>query len=53
MIGYIMARQAQANERIARLMIHEYRDTGHTVQSLAHELNVKSLKKIREEFNRD
>lgn len=48
MIGWIMARQAKANEYIARQMIHEYR--GHTVESLTNELNSKSLQKIRREF---
>jgi hypothetical protein len=51
MIGYIMARQTQANSHIARLMIHEYREEGHTVESLTHELNVKSLQRIRKEYN--
>ena len=48
MIGWILSRQTKANEYIARQMIHEYR--GHTIQSLTHELNSKSLKKIRREF---
>ena len=53
LIGYIMARQTQANSHIARLIIHEYRDEGHTVESLTHELNVKSLQRIRKEYNID
>lgn len=48
MVGWIMSRQAKANEYIARQMIHEYR--GHTVESLTSELNSKSLQKIRKEF---
>ncbi len=53
LIGYIMARQTQANSHIARLIIHEYREEGHTVESLTHELNVKSLQRIRKEYNID
>lgn len=48
MIGWIMARQTQANYHIARAMIHEYRN--HTVESLHHELNITSLARIRREF---
>ena len=50
MLGYIMARQSQANHHIARLMVHEYRQEGHTVESLTHELNLKSLERIKREF---
>ena len=48
MVGWIMSRQAKANAYIAGQMIHEY--PGHTVESLTHELNSKSLEKIRREF---
>jgi len=51
MIGYIMARQNQANYHIARLMVHEYRQEGHTVESLTHQLNIKSLERIKREFD--
>jgi hypothetical protein len=48
MVGWIMSRQAKANAYIASQMIHEY--PGHTVESLTHELNSKSLEKTRKEF---
>jgi len=48
MIGWILSRQTKANAYIAGQMIHEY--PGHTVESLTHELNSKSLEKIRREF---
>lgn len=48
MVGWIMSRQAKANEYIARQMIHDYR--GHTVESLTNKLNVESLSKIRKEL---
>jgi hypothetical protein len=50
MIGWILSRQARANQYIAAHMIHEY--PGHTVESLTHELNSKSFEKIRKEFGR-
>ena len=53
MIGYILARQTQANARLARIMIHEYRREGHTVDSLTHELNAKTLKSVWAEFKND
>ena len=42
MIGMMRARQIEANRRLAREMIHEYR-RGYTVDQLFHELNVKTL----------
>jgi hypothetical protein len=48
MVGWIMSRQAKANEYIARQMLHEYR--GHTVESLTTHLNTESLKRIRKEL---
>jgi len=48
MIGYMLARQSQANEYIARQLIHEY--PNHTIESLTHELNIKTLNHITKEF---
>tara|TARA_Y100000813_G_C23922678_1_gene239672 strand:+ start:284 stop:439 length:156 start_codon:yes stop_codon:yes gene_type:complete len=42
MIGMIRARQIEANRRLAREMIHEYK-TGYTVDDLFHELNQRTL----------
>ncbi len=41
MIGMIRARQIEANRRLAREMIHEYK--GQTVDQLFHELNQRTL----------
>ena len=46
MIGYMLARQSQANYYIATKMLHEY--PGHTVESLHAELNRKTLNSITE-----
>lgn len=51
MFGFILARQMEANARLARLMIHEYR--GHTTNSLHAELNRKSVASLKKEFGRD
>ena len=42
MICMIRARQIEANRRLAREMIHEYK-TGYTVDDLFHELNQRTL----------
>ena len=41
MIGMMRARQIEANRRLAREMIHEYK--GQTVDQLFHELNQRTL----------
>jgi hypothetical protein len=43
MIGYMVGRQKQANRMIAQQLICEYREVGHTVESLAAELDRKTL----------
>ncbi len=43
MLGWMVGRQKQANRLIAEQLICEYREVGHTVESLTHELNVKTL----------
>jgi hypothetical protein len=48
MMGYVLARQYQANEYVARKLIHDY--PGHTVSSLHHMLNQKSLELTKKEF---
>lgn len=50
MIGWIMARQSQANYYIAQQLICEYRAAGYTVESLHHKLNVESLDRLRKEL---
>jgi hypothetical protein len=50
MIGYMLARQNQANRYIAERLICEYRDT-HTVASLHAELNRKTLESLTKEFS--
>jgi glutamine synthetase len=42
MVGYMHARQLQANRQIARDLIHEYRAAGYTEETLYHELCVKT-----------
>jgi hypothetical protein len=49
-LGYMLARQTQANYRIARLLICEYRGAGHTVESLHHKLNMETLDRLRKEY---
>lgn len=49
MVGYILARQNQANFDLARRMLHEY--PGHTVESLHAELNRKTLDSLKKELN--
>lgn len=48
MMGYMLARQTQANRYIAQRLIHEY--PNHTVASLHHELNRKTLQDISDMF---
>jgi hypothetical protein len=43
MIGYMVGRQKQANRMIAQQLICEYREVGHTVESLTAELDRKTL----------
>ena len=50
MVGYMLARQNQANRYIAERLICEYRDT-HTVASLHAELNRKTLESIAKDFS--
>lgn len=42
MVGYMHARQLQANRQIARDLIHEYRAAGYTEETLYQELCVKT-----------
>ena len=44
MIGYMIGRQKSANRIVAQQLICEYRQEGHTVESLTHLLNEKTLK---------
>ena len=44
MIGYMIGRQKSANRMIAEQLICEYREVGHTVESLTAELNAKTLR---------
>lgn len=53
MIGWIMARQSQANYHIARQLICDYRSEGHTVESLHHKLNIESLNRVKREFGHE
>ena len=45
------SRQIQANQMIAQHMINEYPQ--HTIYSLTHELNVKSLENLKKEWYGD
>jgi hypothetical protein len=49
MVGYILARQNQANFDLARRMLHEYPE--HTLASLHAELNRKTLDSIKSHYN--
>lgn len=42
MLGFMYARQIQANRQIARDLIHEYKAAGYTEETLFHELCVKT-----------
>lgn len=44
MIGYMIGRQKSANRIVAQQLICEYRQEAHTVESLTHLLNEKTLK---------
>lgn len=44
MIGYMIGRQKSANRIVAQQLICEYHQEGHTVESLTHLLNEKTLK---------
>ena len=42
MVGFMYARQIQANRQIAKDLIHEYSAAGYTEETLFHELCVKT-----------
>lgn len=50
-IGWMLARQAQANAYIAKQLIIEYPEM--TVAQLEHQLNQKTIAGINKEFGRD
>ena len=51
MIGYMIARQTQANHHVAQLLINsgEYRQ--HDYYNLVHQLNQKTIKSIHEKYD--
>jgi hypothetical protein len=51
MIGYMIARQTQANRHVAQLLINsgEYRQ--HDYYNLVHQLNQKTIESIHEKYN--
>ena len=53
MVGYILARQAQANQHVAQQLINcgKYRQEDY--HNLLAELNRKAIQSIGKEFNRD
>jgi hypothetical protein len=53
MIGYMIARQTSANEKVAQMMIHtgEYRQDDYW--SLLNDLNYRTIQNIHKEFGRD
>lgn len=51
MIGYMIARQTQANQHVAQLLIRagEYRQQDY--YNLVHQLNQKTIESIHEKYN--
>ena len=55
MIGWLIARQTQANTHVARLLIDsgEYNRSEHTYYTILADLNRKTIDNIHKEFGRD
>ncbi len=55
MIGWMVARQTQANRHIADLLMRsgEYRKGEHNYYTLLADLNQKTIQNIHKEFNND
>ncbi len=55
MIGWLIARQTQANTHVARLLIDsgEYNRSEHTYHTILADLNRKTIDNIHKEFGRD
>ena len=52
MIGYMIARQTQANRYVAE-QISRYEYNGDNYHQILHDLNQKTIKQINEEFGND
>ena len=54
LIGWMIARQTQANQYLAKILIQsgEYQKGEHDYYSLLSELNQKTISDIHEEFNK-
>ena len=55
MVGWMIARQTQANTHIARMLIEsgEYKSGDHNYYTLLADLNRKTIDNIHKEFGRD
>jgi len=55
MIGWMVARQTQANRHIADILIRsgEYRKGEHNYYTLLADLNQKTIQNIHKEYNND
>ena len=52
MVGYMVARQCQANRYVAE-QISRYEYNGDNYHQILHDLNQKTIKQINEEFGND